>query len=195
MKVQTPFFVSLEACIIYSWHTVYMTHLQLNDLRPRCDFYTPACCFWHKATWQHRSSQSAQDQRKERNAQNGKKAGNERPVVVDVKPMSFTPHPHLFPPTDQNSDADAAHPCWWGPEGPTHHTVREMKLLYLWMFLLRISEHGPSTRSKRGLSSFTHLSGPRATTVAALGRFNSRAISPGGGGGGRGREDNQLGCQ
>lgn len=107
-----------------------------------------------------------------------KKAGNERPVVVDEKPMSFTQHPHRLPPTHPNSDADAAHPCWWGPEGPTCHTVREMKLLYLWMFLLRISEHGPSTRSKRGLSSFTHLSGPRATTVAALGRFNSRAISP-----------------
>lgn len=106
------------------------------------------------------------------------KQENERPVTVDVKPVSFTPHPHLFPPTDQNSDADAALPCWWGPEGPTCHTVREMKLLYLWMFLLRISEHGPSTRSKRGLSSFTHLSGPRATTVAALGRFSSRAISP-----------------
>lgn len=28
-----------------------------------------------------------------------KEKGNERPVVVDVKPMSFTPHPHLFPPT------------------------------------------------------------------------------------------------
>lgn len=120
------------------------------------------------------------------------KQENERPVTVDVKPVSFTPHPHLFPPTDQNSDADAALPCWWGPEGPTCHTVREMKLLYLWMFLLRISEHGPSTRSKRGLSSFTHLSGPRATTVAALGRFSSRAISPGrGGGGGRRREGNQ----
>lgn len=121
---------------------------------------------------------------KERNAQNGKEAGNERPVIVDVKPMSFPLHPHPFPPTDQNSDDDVAHPCWWGPEGPTYHTVREMKLLYLWMFLLRISEQGPSTRSKRGLSSFTHLSGPRATTVAALGRFNSRAISPGGGRGG-----------
>lgn len=118
---------------------------------------------------------------KKETSKNGKeRAGNERPVIVDVKPVSFTPHPYLFPPTDQNSDADAAHPCWWGPEGPSCHTVREMKLLYLWMFLLRISEHGPSTRSKRGLSSFTHLSGPRATTVAALGRFNSRAISPGG---------------
>lgn len=27
-KVPAPFFVSLEACIIYSCHTVYMTHLQ-----------------------------------------------------------------------------------------------------------------------------------------------------------------------
>lgn len=45
-----------------------------------------------------------------------KRAENERPVVVDVKPMSFTPRPHLFPPTDPNSDA-AAHPCWWCPEG------------------------------------------------------------------------------
>lgn len=157
-------------------------HNELSDLRPRSDFHTPACFCWHKATWQHRSSQSAQDQKKEMRKMEKKKreAGNERPVVVDVKPMSFTPHRQPFPPTDQNSDADVAHPCWWGPEGPTCHTVREMKLLYLWMFLLRISEHGPSTRSKRGLSSFTHLSGPRATTVAALGRFSSRAISPGG---------------
>lgn len=106
------------------------------------------------------------------------KAGNEHSVSVDVKPTSFTPYLRPIPPTDQNSHADAAHPCWWSPEGLTCHTVREMKLLYLWMFLLRISEHGPSTRSKRGLSSFTHFRGPRATTVAALGRFNSRAISP-----------------
>lgn len=48
------------------------------------------------------------------------------------------------------------------------------------MFLLRISEQGPSTRSKRGRSSFTHLRGPRATTVAARGRFRRSAISPGG---------------
>ena len=46
------------------------------------------------------------------------------------------------------------------------------------MFLLRISEQGPSTRSKRGRSSFTHLRGPRATTVAARGRFRRSAISP-----------------
>ncbi len=46
-----------------------------------------------------------------------KKAGNERPVKVNVKLVSFTPNPHLFPPMDQNSDADAAHPCWWGPRG------------------------------------------------------------------------------
>lgn len=103
------------------------------------------------------------------------KAGNERSVSVDLKKTRVL---RPVPPTDQNSDADAAHPCWWSPEGPTCHTVREMKLLYLWMFLFRISEHGPSTRSKRGLSSFTHFRGPRATTVAALGRFSSRAISP-----------------
>ena len=71
------------------------------------------------------------------------------------------------------SPAHAAH-------GTRPQTVREMKLLYRWMFLLRISEQGPSTRSKRGRSSFTHLSGPRATTVAARGRFSSSAISPGG---------------
>lgn len=57
-------------------------------------------------------------------------------------------------------------------------TVSEMKLLYRWMFLLRISEQGPSTRSKRGRSSFTHFRGPRATTVAARGRLSSSAISP-----------------
>lgn len=105
-------------------------------------------------------------------------AGNKCPLIVKVK--ASTRARAVFPPTDRNPDADVAHPCWWCPKGPSGHTVREMKLLYLWMFLLRISEHGPSTRSKRGLSSFTHLSGPRATTVAALGRFNSRAISPGG---------------
>lgn len=54
-----------------------------------------------------------------------------------------------------------------------------MKLLYRWMFRLRISEQGPRTRSKRGRSSLTHFSGPRATTVAARGLFSSRAISPG----------------
>lgn len=58
-------------------------------------------------------------------------------------------------------------------------TESDTKLLYCWMLRLRMSEHGPSTRSKRGLSSLTHLSGPRATTVAARGRFISKAISPG----------------
>lgn len=58
-------------------------------------------------------------------------------------------------------------------------TDSETKLLYCWMFRLRISEHGPRTRSKRGRSSLTHFRGPRATTVAARGRFISRAISPG----------------
>ncbi|TNN74616.1 hypothetical protein EYF80_015163 [Liparis tanakae] len=42
-----------------------------------------------------------------------------------------------------------------------------------------MSEQGPRTRSKRGRSSFTHFRGPRATTVAARGRFISSAISPG----------------
>lgn len=54
------------------------------------------------------------------------------------------------------------------------------------MFLLRISETGPNTRSKRGRSSLTHLRGPRATTVAARGRLSSSAISPGGEGAGQG---------
>lgn len=57
-------------------------------------------------------------------------------------------------------------------------TDSETKLLYCWMLRLRISEHGPRTRSKRGRSSLTHFRGPRATTVAARGRFISRAISP-----------------
>lgn len=47
MKVPTPFFVSLVTCIIYSWHTVYMIHLHMNNLCPRSDFYTPACCFFY----------------------------------------------------------------------------------------------------------------------------------------------------
>lgn len=46
------------------------------------------------------------------------------------------------------------------------------------MLRLRMSEQGPSTRSKRGRSSLTHFRGPRATTVAARGRFISNAISP-----------------
>ena len=62
----------------------------------------------------------------------------------------------------------------------TPQTDRDTKLLYCWMLRLRMSEHGPRTRSNRGRSSLTHFSGPRATTVAARGRFISRAISPGG---------------
>lgn len=64
------------------------------------------------------------------------------------------------------------------------HTTSCTKLLYWEMFRFRISTHGPSTRSKRALSSFTHLRGPAALTVAARGRFRSRAISPRRGGGG-----------
>lgn len=63
-------------------------------------------------------------------------------------------------------------------QGGRFQTDRDTKLLYCWMFLLRISEQGPSTRSNRGRSSFTHFKRPRATTVAARGRFISRAISP-----------------
>ncbi len=46
------------------------------------------------------------------------------------------------------------------------------------MFLFKISETGPKTRSNRCLSNLTHLSGPLATTVAALGLSSSKAISP-----------------
>ena len=48
------------------------------------------------------------------------------------------------------------------------------------MFRLRISPQGPKTRSNRARSNLTHLRGPLATTVAALGRSNNKAISPGG---------------
>lgn len=58
------------------------------------------------------------------------------------------------------------------------HTTSCTKLLYWEMFRFRISTHGPSTRSKRALSNFTHLRWPTALTVAARGRFRSRAISP-----------------
>lgn len=58
------------------------------------------------------------------------------------------------------------------------YTESETKLLYWVMLRLRMSAHGPRTRSKRALSSLTHLRGPRATTVAALGLSSSRAISP-----------------
>lgn len=63
-------------------------------------------------------------------------------------------------------------------EGGRFQTDSDTKLLYCWMFRLRISEHGPRTRSNRGRSSFTHFNRPRATTVAARGRFINRAISP-----------------
>jgi len=59
-----------------------------------------------------------------------------------------------------------------------HHTDNDTKLLYCAMLRLRMSEHGPSTRSNRLRSILTHLSKPRATTVAALGRSSSSAISP-----------------
>lgn len=46
------------------------------------------------------------------------------------------------------------------------------------MFLFKISEQGPNTRSNLARSSLTHFRGPLATTVAALGRSSSKAISP-----------------
>ena len=65
-----------------------------------------------------------------------------------------------------------------GGTGGRFQTDSDTKLLYCWMFRLRMSEHGPRTRSNLGRSSLTHFRGPRATTVAARGRFISRAISP-----------------
>lgn len=59
-----------------------------------------------------------------------------------------------------------------------NYTTKETKLLYCWMFLLRMSIQGPSTLSKRCLSSLTHLRVPFARTVAARGRLRTRAISP-----------------
>lgn len=59
-----------------------------------------------------------------------------------------------------------------------NHTDKDTKLLYCAMFLLRMSEQGPRTRSNRALSSLTHFNGPRATTVAARGLSNNKAISP-----------------
>lgn len=58
------------------------------------------------------------------------------------------------------------------------YTESDTKLLYWVMLRLRMSAHGPRTRSNLALSSFTHFNGPRATTVAALGLSSSRAISP-----------------
>lgn len=63
-------------------------------------------------------------------------------------------------------------------ESRSSYTDKETKLLYWEMFRFRISEHGPSTRSNLARSNFTHLRGPRATTVAARGRSRRRAISP-----------------
>ena len=158
-------------------HDSFTIYHELKDLLLRFDLYTPPCCFGHKAT----QIKSKCTRSKERNARNEKerKAGNERSIIVDVKsvfPASSHPTSH---PLTKTVMLMLHNPAGEALEGPTYHTVREMKLLYLWMFLLRISEQGPSTRSKRGLSSFTHLRGPRATTVAALGRFNNKAISPG----------------
>jgi len=59
-----------------------------------------------------------------------------------------------------------------------YQTDSDTKLLYCEMLRFRMSEHGPSTRSKRVRSIFTHFSSPRATTVAALGRSSNSAISP-----------------
>jgi len=47
------------------------------------------------------------------------------------------------------------------------------------MFRLRMSPHGPRTRSNLNRSSLTHLRGPLDMTVAALGLSSSKAISPG----------------
>lgn len=58
------------------------------------------------------------------------------------------------------------------------HTTSWTKLLYWPMFRFKISWQGPSTRSKRARSSFTHLRVHLAFTVAARGLFRSRAISP-----------------
>ena len=62
----------------------------------------------------------------------------------------------------------------------TFYTTSWTKLLYWPMFRFKISWQGPSTRSNRARSSFTHFSVPLALTVAARGLFSSRAISPGG---------------
>ena len=67
--------------------------------------------------------------------------------------------------------------CVWGGGGDAQ-TDNETKLLYWAIFLFKMSEQGPSTRSKRPLSSLTHFRTPLATTVAARGRSRSRAISP-----------------
>ena len=58
------------------------------------------------------------------------------------------------------------------------HTTKETKLLYWLIFRFKISTHGPITRSKRARSSLTQRSEPRALTVAALGLFSNKAISP-----------------
>ena len=59
-----------------------------------------------------------------------------------------------------------------------YHTTNDTKLLYCCIFRLRMSMHGPNTLSNRCLSSLTHLRVPFARTVAARGRFRTRAISP-----------------
>lgn len=83
---------------------------------------------------------------------------------------------------DREEKAVCMSEAWTGEKrgtGGRSQTDSDTKLLYCWMFRLRISEHGPRTRSNRGRSNLTHFKGPRATTVAARGRFISRAISPG----------------
>jgi len=46
------------------------------------------------------------------------------------------------------------------------------------MFRFNMSTQGPITRSNLARSSLTQRNKPRALTVAALGLFNSSAISP-----------------
>ena len=75
--------------------------------------------------------------------------------------------------------------CRWAPSNRSGgwqeeviHTDSDTKLLYCEIFLFKMSEQGPKTRSNLARSSLTHFSGPRDTTVAALGRSSSKAISP-----------------
>lgn len=46
------------------------------------------------------------------------------------------------------------------------------------MLRFKISEHGPITRSNRARSNLMHFNVVVATTVAARGRSNNKAISP-----------------
>lgn len=101
-------------------HHTQPTHCVLDSLSGL--YFLRSCVLLFDVKLRDSTSQSAQDRRKQiRNKlakrKERKKGRKKRHDIVDVKLMSFTLNPHLFPPTDKNSNADPAHNCWWALEG------------------------------------------------------------------------------